>query len=375
MRYTDAAVLSGTRRSSEGYLIAEAFAVRTGIQLYTGDECGVADKKIVRVWRPESEVKDVKSLATFTHAPVTMGHPTEMVTADNWSKLAKGEVSTEAEWVDGKIKLPLIIKDAQAISDVEAGTRQLSAGYLCDLSIESGITEDGQAYDAVQRNIRINHVAIVPRGRAGPDFRIGDNAVNWGVSPVTLSDERTTQVVDNALKTVVLGDSAVSVAVADVAAIEKFKSDSAKQLSDAKAANDAIMAAKDADLAKKDAQIAKLQAEALTDAALDARVQARGDLVAKAAKLAKDVVTAGLSDAAIKRAVVAKLRGADTVADKSEAYVDAAFDLLSQDSAAQTAADPLRGAVRDNQTQQGKVSAYDNYVAGLEDAHKVKEKV
>jgi hypothetical protein len=49
--------------------------------------------------------------------------------------------------------------------------REVSCGYTADLVEEPGVYQ-GQAYDFIQRNIKYNHIAIVDKGRAGPDVRI-----------------------------------------------------------------------------------------------------------------------------------------------------------------------------------------------------------
>jgi hypothetical protein len=41
-------------------------------------------------------------------------------------------------------------------------------------------TPAGEAYDAIQKNIRLNHVASVPYGSAGKRVRIGD-ASAWEI--------------------------------------------------------------------------------------------------------------------------------------------------------------------------------------------------
>jgi len=185
MQFTDAVAVSGTRRTADGYLVAEARSVRTGIQLYAGHEVGKPEMLVVRVYRSADQVFAADSLQSFTHAPVTMDHPAEAVTADNWKQLAVGEVSTAAKKDGEWVHLPLILKDAAAIQAVESGKRELSAGYNCELVWGSGMAPDGQAYDAQQANIKINHLAIVDRARAGSKARIGDGAKSWGAAPVT----------------------------------------------------------------------------------------------------------------------------------------------------------------------------------------------
>lgn len=337
MKFTDAATLSGARRTGDGYLVAEAFAVRTGVQVYSGAEMGVEDRETIAVYRPEEEVRSADSLRTFSHAPVTMGHPAENVTTDNWRELAVGEVSTEASWHDGKIKLPLILKDAAAIAAVEAGTRELSAGYTCTIEMQDGVAPDGTPYQAVQRNIRINHLAVVPRGRAGSEFRIGDEAGSWGAAPITTSKKE--DKMSDALKTVVLGDKAVQVAAADHAAIEAFKADMAKKLTDAETAKDKAEGERDAAVTAKDTAEAKV----LDAAAIDKLVADRAELVGKANAIAPDVATTGLADAEIRKAVVVAKLG-DAMKDKPAAYIDARFDILAEDA---KPVDPVRGLVAD----------------------------
>lgn len=374
MQFTDTASLSGTRETQDGYLVTEAFAVRTGIQLYAGSEVGLIDRDVVRVYRSEDEVRNPASLATFAHAPVTLGHPVENVTKDNWADLAKGEVSTEATWDGNKIKLPLIVKDADAIAAIDAGTRELSAGYTCELEFIDGVTPEGEAYDARQVNIRVNHLAIVPKGRAGAECRIGDNANNWGVSPVTPS-AKGKDIMSDALITVVLGDKAVSVTAADKATIELFKAGAAKTLADAETAHAEAIDAKDAELATKDAEIKKLTDAALSDSDLDAKVQARGDLIDTAKTIAKDLDTKGLSDADIRRAAIIAVDGEESVKDKSAAYIDAMFDIKANDAAKVADVDPL--SVVDNDTKPKLVSldqAYADRDAALADAWKTPAK-
>jgi hypothetical protein len=363
-KFTDAASLGGARVTADGYLVADVRCARTGCQTYLASEIGLADSGTITVYRSENVVFDKASMATFAGKPVTLGHPANPVTADNWKDHAVGDIGEDVARDGEFIRVPIKLMDAAAIDAVQAGTREISMGYTCGLEMKDGVAPDGTAYQAVQTGpIRINHLAIVPKARGGSNLRIGDSADHWGASPVTTSDERITKVTDNALKTVVLGDKAVQVAVADVAAIEAFKADSAKALADTKAAHDAAMAVKDADLAKKDAKIADLEKAALSDADLDKKVQARADLIARVGKVAKDVATAGLSDAAIKRAAVVKVRGAE-MSDKSDAYIDAAFDLLSD------GADPLQKPLADT-AKAG--TAHAEYTQRLGDAWKTKE--
>lgn len=345
-RFEDAAPITGARRTKDGYLVAEAYVARAGVQIYTGSEVGLMDRQTVRVWRPEAEVTSPASVQGYSHAPITLGHPAQFVTSDNWAALAKGEVSTEAEWRDGKLRLPLIVKDADAIAQIEAGTRELSAGYTCTLDFEDGTTPQGEPYDAVQRNISINHLAIVPKGRAGAECRIGDGAEKWGASPVHDAGKE----VPMTLRKIMVDGLEVETTDAGAAAIAKLTADAAKAkdaadkaMADAVAAHEKAIAAKDAQIAKVEAERDGFKAKVVSDADLDKRVAARADLIG-AAKAIADADYSGKSDAEIRKAAVAAKLGDAAVADKSEAYIEARFDILAEDAAP---ADPLRSALKD----------------------------
>lgn len=167
--------------TQDGYLAAEPRIARVGVQLYRGTECGCDDLDVVRVYRPYDSVFAADSIRSLAHRPVTIEHPTERVTKDNWKKYAVGHTGdTVSRDQDGKItsvRVPMVLMDAAAVQAFRDGKNQLSVGYTCDLDWEAGVTEDGDEYDAVQRNIRANHLAVVAMARGGPTLRIGDDSI------------------------------------------------------------------------------------------------------------------------------------------------------------------------------------------------------
>ena len=228
--------------------------------------------------------------------------------------------------------------DGTAIKDYEGGKRELSLGYTADVEMVSGFTNRGEQYDAIQRNIRVNHVALVDQGRANQELRIGDGAQSWGIVPLNHDQKLKEKTMD--MLTVVLGDKAVQVAALDAPAIEAFKA----KMSDAEAKSVTDMYStkteNDAMIGKLQAEIDDLKGKAMDDAAIDKRVQDRAELIGKAKVIAKDLATTGLSDSDIRKATVAAKLGDAAIKDKSEAYIDARFDILAEDSA--TTTDSLR---------------------------------
>lgn len=350
MQFTDAVTVSGTRRTADGYLIAEAKSVRTGIQLYSGDEVGKPEMPIVRVYRPADQVFADASLQSFTHAPVTMNHPDEAVTAANWKDLAIGEVSTAAKKDGEWVHLPLILKDAKAIAEVEEGKRELSAGYTCELVWGDGVTPDGQQFDATQTNIKINHLAVVTRARAGSQARIGDGAVNWGASPIPLVDEKGTRSMTN--RTLMVDGLSVELADKDAQIVQRALDGFNKKIADMETAAGEAKA----NLAAKDQEIGTLKAEnqKLLDAQikpedLDRLVADRSALIEQIKAIDSRIEIKG-SDADLRRAAVKSKLGDEMVKDASDDMITGMFRAIAKDA---KSADPFARVVADGVRQTG----------------------
>jgi hypothetical protein len=167
-RRFDTGVLDKAERTPQGGLRVPAFVTRTGIFEYK-----LADGTIQREYRPEEEVFHADALATLEDAPVTDLHPTSFVNPSNYRNLERGHARNVAR-KDEFVSATLVIQDADMVRAIEAGERsEISLGYTCDLDLTPG-EFNGEKYDAVQRNIRNNHVAVGPEkwGRAGAEVRM-----------------------------------------------------------------------------------------------------------------------------------------------------------------------------------------------------------
>lgn len=329
MQFTDRMTTSGTlRKTDDGHVVQARVARGGNVQDYLGSELG-SDKAIVRVYRPADAVFAREAIATYARKPITIGHPAGGVTDETWKDLAVGEIDRDVMRDGEFVSVPLLFRDAAAVALMQdaSGPRELSMGYEAGIDFADGVTPDGQPYDAIMSGFKMNHVAVVPKARGGADLRIGDSAATWGLSPITVADKKE-DIMSDTLQTVVLGDQAAQVALADAPKVEAFKADMAKKLTDAQTAHATAIAAKDAEIAKADAARDAAEAKVLSDADLDKRVADRADLIAVAKTIDADVATAGLSDAAIRKAVVVAKLG-DAMADKPDAYIVARFDALA----------------------------------------------
>lgn len=164
----DFAPITGSELTEEGYLRVWCRAARTGTQLYRR-----ADGSQVREYRPPEEVQKPESLSTFGMKPVTWTHPPVLLDSTNTSQFAKGTSGSQVRYSDGFVEVALVVTDQETIEKIQRkDATEVSAGYRVDYDPTPGLTPEGESYDGVQRNIRVNHIAIVPRGRAGPEVRL-----------------------------------------------------------------------------------------------------------------------------------------------------------------------------------------------------------
>lgn len=284
------------RKTREGYLVAMPRVARAGnIQLYRGDEVdpdnkhGFKDKAQVRVFRPEAEVFDKESLRSYAHRPFTDDHPDTPLTAETWADHAIGNIGDEAARDGEFVRVPLVAMDAAAIKKIDAGKAELSVGYSCDLAFEAGEAPGGLKFDAFQKNIRVNHVALVGLARGGPELRIGDEKVM-------------------ALRKVLLDGIHYEAEDQIASVIEKVAKDRDTAVASI-AAKDAQIGTLTAQVSAKDGEIAVLKSDAeknkITPAMIDERVKAKLEVAGNAKKIMGDAFATDGKDAdAIKKEVV-----------------------------------------------------------------------
>lgn len=92
MKFTDRMTVdaSAIRETDDGLVVQARVARGGNVQDYLGAEMGVAEKAIVRIYRPEDEVFARKAFQTYARKPITIGHPKGGVSADTWKDLAVG---------------------------------------------------------------------------------------------------------------------------------------------------------------------------------------------------------------------------------------------------------------------------------------------
>lgn len=156
----------------DGFLVCKNVPVaRTGEYIYAKGEVPVSDKDgIVKILRNEEVVFDEDTIKSFEGKPITLDHPDEFVTPENWNELAHGHLQNVRRGDGEKSDLllaDLLITTSKAIELVKGGLRQVSLGYDSDYEeLETGVGR--------QKDIIGNHLALVDKGRAGNRCAIGD---------------------------------------------------------------------------------------------------------------------------------------------------------------------------------------------------------
>jgi hypothetical protein len=174
--------MSGRTEDKNGYWEIEDNPIsKAGVFPYLGARLpGAPDPaRIYHVYRPAEELARPETIESFRLMPWIIRH--EMLGPED-----EGLTPPEEKGVHGVIgervrfdaetgTLHANLKGySEALKEaILGGEKELSAGYFHDVEWTTG-EWNGQRYDAIQRNIRANHLALVPEGRMGPDVAVMD---------------------------------------------------------------------------------------------------------------------------------------------------------------------------------------------------------
>lgn len=332
------------RKTDEGFIHDTPIVGRIGIQEYQN-----ADGSTRRELRLPEEVFRPDSLATFVGKPITVDHPkVGRVTSANANSIMVGTMLSAGKQDGDVVRADIVLHVPDAIGE----RRQLSLGYAVELEETPGEWK-GQKYDAIQRNISVNHLSVVLAGRAG-------------VARLNIDGNETPFLPEQSIMPKIKMDSGIEYeAPAEVVAgFEFMRGDLAAVKSQLKAIP-ALEAERDTLKAKVDGFAAVLTG-AVEQGRKDAAARVSLD---KTATLFK-VKTDGLSDRAVKEAVIKTSRKDADFTGKSDDYINAAFDFtVSANSdaamAAQRAAGILTNTDTTGEVKPESVSAYQAYMDSL----------
>jgi hypothetical protein len=358
----------------EGYLRAWASIARTGIQHYTD-----SDGSIRREYRPETEVASPDSLASFAGKAITSEHPPVLLDSENTKDYQVGFSGTEVVYDNGFVKAVMTITDEDTIKRIMKGdAREVSAGYRVNYDPTPGVTENGEHYDGVQKEIIGNHIAVVRRGRAGPQVKLHldrQDAADPSLFKNTEERLMTAKVVFDG------AEFEVSEGVA--LAITKEREDGRMSYEDMKQKYDEMMSKaskmkEEMDAMEKEMkgkcdsaegradalaeQVEELKTElaAVQEVNLDSMVEERVALIEKAKPVLDSAYAfAGKTAREVMVDSIKAVRGDELdLSEKSDDYVQAMFDTLSEGRSDSATTDELRKTVASIASPVSAPSAY-----------------
>ncbi len=307
----------------EGFLRADARPARIGVLEYQDAEGNRWGEL-----RTPGEVFSEDSLRSFDLATVTDDHPVDFVSAANIKDVQVGSVGTDAHRDGRFVRVSIVVTDADTIRAIKDGKRELSCGYTAQVISDDGMA-DGMPFAARQTNIRINHIAVVDKGRAGAEcsvlargdaFHLLTTEVPMTTKKIKIGDvehEVPEEVADayEATRKKLLDDETLQ-ALQDSGALDAEGQVQLEFLQGKK--NDKEPEKKDSEAGLR-AKVDVLEAKAAADdASFTDRVDARSRLVASATTLG--IATEGKTDAAIMREIV--IKELPSMADKLDANKD-----------------------------------------------------
>jgi len=191
--------------TGEGFLKAKITIARPGVFKYINDDGTVSNEA-----KLPGDILSIDTLKSAQGAPITDDHPREngkhvLVDSENYNKYVRGTIS-EPKIENSEITALATIYDAELIKKIKRKKQnEASIGFIHSVDGTPGIF-DGIKYDIAQRNIIINHVALVTSGRAGENVKIhidkkGDNNMSkkWIVDGSDASNLLTYRKFDNSI--------------------------------------------------------------------------------------------------------------------------------------------------------------------------------
>lgn len=160
----DSIALDQTYYTGEGYLVDHPIVTSVGIFEYLNPD---GSKR--RELRLPEDVFAAESLASYKGKPIIITHDAGYIDKGNVDEEHIGTILSEGYQDGDDVKAEIIIHDTDAMKN--SGLRELSLGYNLRLDETPGVW-NGQPYDAIQRDIVINHLALVASARAGEQARL-----------------------------------------------------------------------------------------------------------------------------------------------------------------------------------------------------------
>lgn len=148
-------------------------ALRVGVLEYAPSQLTTGNKKLdgktVKLYYPPESVSDEKFLKSLETAPVVVGSH-ETTTNENNKKIDGWAHTVSFDAGQGAAMIAGVVKGNKEVAYIKGNLKQKDFGAsafvdIYDMEIKSGVTPDGQEYNAIAKDLRATHVALAPHVR------------------------------------------------------------------------------------------------------------------------------------------------------------------------------------------------------------------
>ena len=340
----DAAVkFEKPRLTNNGYLEVDICLGKVGVLEYWDEEKKETRRELIEA----NELLKKDSYETLENVACTNEHPPSILTPENTKQYAVGYVQKGIKVVDGRLYGTGLITDKKTIDDIKSGKKvEVSPAYETMLKrAPQNANWNGFTYDYIQTDRKYNHLAIVEAGRNGKTVAIKTDSANYRTDSALVELNNNLDGVSNMTTKIKINEVEYDVSETVAAVLtSRFDGDESqkKKLMDMvdklKKDNEKLQAKVDQykkdmeekEEDKKDEDEKEEKTKAEKKDAFDKAVSARVDLLKKAETLIPSENFDSLSNSEIMKKVVSDLNPELDVESKSEAYIEARFDVASE---------------------------------------------
>ena len=148
-------------------------ALRVGVLEYAAGQLTTNNKKldgkVVKLYYPPEAVSGEKFLKSLETAPVVVGGHDNTTNENNkkidgWAHTVSYDEGARAAMITG------VVKGNKEVAFIRGNLRTKDFGAsafvdIFDIKVESGVTPDGQEYNAIAKDLRVTHVALAQHVR------------------------------------------------------------------------------------------------------------------------------------------------------------------------------------------------------------------
>lgn len=173
-------------------------ALRVGVLEYAPGQLTTNNKKLdgktVKLYYPPESVSDAKFLKSLETAPVVVGGHENSTNENNkkidgWAHTIVYDAERKAAMISG------VVKGNKEVAYIKGNLKSNDFGAsafvdIFDMEVKSGMTPDGQEYNAIAKELRATHVALAPHVR-DPENKIKvTNAVAINADGIYKSEDK-----------------------------------------------------------------------------------------------------------------------------------------------------------------------------------------